>query len=1003
LAIRRRRPKLTNLLSTMDTRLKRVEFQPINLLTESQVQSALALGEDEELTGREGIVAVGAPNSYKRIFDAYIYSDKANGNESGTTVELWVEAKTGASNDNNIEVSGVRRASGAEVDVSGKFKLIEIDTSPWEGRQSFRATPPGNIAESLYYSTGVAAPNSWSTSRQLQTKRQISKYSATTTSVTLTMNADHSFKAGDIISVDLEDADIRLFGVDGLFRVKSVTSNTIVYDFDVPIEEPINEATLALPRFVYPVVREFIRDGATWIQEGGEDGDVVWVWKDYRWVNIRTYTGSDGVAPNPVTNLVATSKPNREPGAETGTATIKLTWDAPTKDVKGRNLTDLAGYAVWFRQDAGFEWKKEEFTGNDTVWEGSGFQDGEEAFFRVYARDSGNLLSDFTAVSHTPNLPFDPAVKKPSPPSVITYLGATRVQWNGKDFENAISSRNTYQIELHWSTIPDFTPVAGTLYERLPAIPGGVYVVIPNRQFGTVNESLPEGTTQNAVVYFKFVAVDVFGKPTAASDQTVATVQLNKIVRFAELDVDSFVGKSITGATYQTNENVSTTGGILFTKDFFATFSPGGAETFRINAKTGAVTIGGGLGLSALNTLNAAINDPTSGLEWTRGLAISANGLAAVANTSAGTAYSLALTANGLAFTANTRAGSAYNLAVTAEGIAITAGTTAGTANTRANNAYSLAVTAEGLAVTANSTAGTAITRINAGNVTIQGARAINAINDDNTTTIAGGKITTGTLNANRITSGTIPASVAITHNGDYRTTTEAGRRVTIDGSTNTIQFNSSAGNAGFIRGQFGTGSINGVEMGGVGGSACSVMVSSINAEFRGGVGVTSFFRVLGTNTDFSYVGGPFRITQLAGTEVNLRVGAGGVVSRGTSDQRLKKDISPTDLGLNFINKLNPVSFKWDTKDKSDKKFNYGLIAQEVEQVLNEIGDSSSVSIVAKYRNEHGDITEKLPENDIIYGLDYEAFIAPLIKSIQELSAKVEYLENKNDTSEGTR
>jgi hypothetical protein len=991
----------------MDTRLKRVEFQPIGLLTSAQIQAAID-SEDEELTGRDAIASVNAPNSYKRIVDGYIYSDKTNGNESGTTVELWVEASTGAKTEDTIEVSGLRRAAGKDFEISGKFTLLELDTAPWDGRPGWRATPTGNVLEALYYRSASDAPNSWTTSRQLQTKRQISKYSATTTTVTLTLNAEHSFKAGDVISVELEQPDIRLFGVDGLFRVKEVTATTLTYDFDVPIEEPINETTLTASRFVYPVVREFIREGATWIQEGSEDGDVVWVWKDYRWVNIRNYTGSDGVAPNPVTNLVATSKPNRQPGAQTGTATVKLTWDAPTKDVNNKPLKDLAGYVVWWRQasEGGLaqdaEWKKEEFTGNDTVWESStGFEDGEEALFRVYAKDSGNILSDFTAVSHTPNLPFDPNVKKPSPPAVITYLGATRVSWDGKDFENAVSSRNTFQIELHWSAIDGFTPNADTLYERFPAIPGGAYLVIPNREFGSVDESLPDGTTQTATVYFKFLAVDIYGKPTAASAQTAANVQLNKIVKFAELDVDSFVGKSITGATYQTNNSVTTTGGIQFTKDFFATYSPGGAETFRINAKTGVVTIGGGLGLSALNTLNSVVNNPTSGLEWTRGLAISANGLAAVANTSAGTAYTLALTANGLAFTANTRANSAYSLSVTAQGLAISAGTTATTANTRANTAYDLSVTAEGIAVTARTNANTAITRIDAGNITIQGSRAINAINGDNTTTISGAKITTGSLSANRITSGTMGLNVALTGNGEYRTTTSGGQRITIDGPTNSIKFNSSISASGILRGQSIGG--NGVELAGIGGSACSVFAGSTYASLRGGAGLASFAREVGVTTTTCFVNGAFRIYDLAGATTNLRVGAGGLVSRQTSDQRLKKDIAPTDLGLNFINRLNPVSFKWDTKDTSDKKYNYGLIAQEVEQVLDDIvGSSSSVAIVAKYRNVNGDITEKLPENDIIYGLDYEAFISPIIKSIQELSAKVESLENQNDNSEGT-
>jgi hypothetical protein len=990
----------------MDGRLQRVEFKPIGLLTSAQVQAAID-SEDEELTGRDAIVSLNAPNSYKRVFDGYVYSDKTNGNQSGTTVELWVEASTGAKADDNIEVSGVRRAEGKDLEISGKFTLIELDTEPWDGRPSWRATPPSNIAESLYYRSASDAPNSWTTSRQLQTKRQISKYSATTSTVTLTMNDSHNFKAGDIISVDLEDADIRLSGVDGLFRVKEVTNNTIVYDFDVPIEEPINESTLTVDRFVYPVVREFIREGATWIQEGSDDGDVVWVWKDYRWVNIRNYTGSDGVAPNPVTNLVATSRPNKEPGAETGTAVIKLTWDAPTKDANNKPLKDLAGYAVWWRQFQGDEWKKEEFTGNDTVWEGGGFADGEQAFFRVYARDSGNILSDFTAVSHTPNLPFDPTVKKPSAPAVITYLGATRVSWDGKDFEAAVSSRNTFQIELHWSPTDGFTPTSETLYERFPAIAGGAYLVIPNREFGSIDDSLPDDTAQTATVYFKFVAVDVYGKPTAASTQTAANVQLNKIVKFAELDVDSFVGKVITGATYQTNNSVSTTGGIQFTKDFFTTYSPGGAETFRINAKTGAVTIGGGLGLEALNTLNAKVNSPTDGLEVTRALAITQGGLIATAQATATSAFSQANTA-----------------ILTANSLTLRTNTIETTANNAKTIADSAKLTADGLVVrTTNveNTANDAITRINAGNITIQGPRAINAINADNTTTISGGKITTGTLNANRIGAGSIDARViSITDISarEINRDTLSGRTVQTGSTGGRIVLNASNRRIDIFSGTT-------TQSGYLVGDSSGVTLSATNSDVYVAVRPSAVVLAASANTNrLAFTNsGVLRVTQPSvanGGAVIFGALTSGISKSyvfsdrsgflrsststvGVSDSRVKNSVSPAQLGLELINKLNPVSFNWDSLELGDAphepyrlRRQLGLIAQELKSSLESLGIEDSMSLLMPHENQEF-YKEALPEENVddepILGIDYIQFVPILIKAIKELSARLDALE----------
>ena len=47
-----------------------------------------------------------------------------------------------------------------------------------------------------------------------------------------------------------------------------------------------------------------------------------------------------------------------------------------------------------------------------------------------------------------------------------------------------------------------------------------------------------------------------------------------------------------------------------------------------------------------------------------------------------------------------------------------------------------------------------------------------------------------------------------------------------------------------------------------------------------------------------------------------------------------KQKLKPTQLGLNFVNDLNPVSYKWITNERpdstKDERFHQGLIAQEV-------------------------------------------------------------------------
>ena len=102
--------------------------------------------------------------------------------------------------------------------------------------------------------------------------------------------------------------------------------------------------------------------------------------------------------------------------------------------------------------------------------------------------------------------------------------------------------------------------------------------------------------------------------------------------------------------------------------------------------------------------------------------------------------------------------------------------------------------------------------------------------------------------------------------------------------------------------------------------------------------------------------------------------------SINTSDRNEKNSILETDLGLDFINKLNPVSYKWNDV-RLGTKTRYGLIAQDIEETIKEIGkDVDDVGMIDK------------PEKGAM-GLNYSEIIAPLVKAVQELSAKVAALE----------
>ena len=105
-----------------------------------------------------------------------------------------------------------------------------------------------------------------------------------------------------------------------------------------------------------------------------------------------------------------------------------------------------------------------------------------------------------------------------------------------------------------------------------------------------------------------------------------------------------------------------------------------------------------------------------------------------------------------------------------------------------------------------------------------------------------------------------------------------------------------------------------------------------------------------------------------------------------TSDKNEKNTIVNSDLGLDFVNKLKPVSYKWN---EDDGKTHYGLIAQDVEETLIDIGKTVS---------DFGAVNK---EDDSPMGLGYSELISPLIKAVQELTAKNDALEARIKTLEG--
>ena len=129
----------------------------------------------------------------------------------------------------------------------------------------------------------------------------------------------------------------------------------------------------------------------------------------------------------------------------------------------------------------------------------------------------------------------------------------------------------------------------------------------------------------------------------------------------------------------------------------------------------------------------------------------------------------------------------------------------------------------------------------------------------------------------------------------------------------------------------------------------------------------------------------------------------------GGSDERLKDNITDTTFGLDYINSLRPVDYQF-TQAIADEFFGesdsflkteylkpkHGFIAQEVQTATFENHSSNNAFGGLGIReSKEGDSLEN------VLNLDMNQFIGPLVKAVQQLSAKIDVLEARVDELEG--
>jgi hypothetical protein len=331
--------------------------------------------------------------------------------------------------------------------------------------------------------------------------------------------------------------------------------------------------------------------------------------------------------------------------------------------------------------------------------------------------------------------------------------------------------------------------------------------------------------------------------------------------------------------------------------------------------------------------------------------------------------------------------------------------TTANSASTTATSANNTATSATIAAQTANTNATTAKNAADAAKAIADAALPSTSFDGDSiaakinspttTTTIDGGRLTTGTIRANAVVADFISA---FSINADKITAGTIGATISI--TTPNITVGSENDSYYFKTNQIRTGT-----------SRAALGLNNVNMISANSAGMLSNWYPY-NNDDVSLgIVSPFvqrwrNIFLINNPNVS-------------SDLRLKKDISETSLGLDFIKSLKPVQYKLKARSRKDKidengnivyypgtdkavpelneddpgnRYHYGFIAQEVKGALdlNGVGDQAGLWAI-----------DNLEEPDSTQALVYSEFISPLTKAIQELSNMVESLQQEVNTLKG--
>jgi hypothetical protein len=534
MSIRRRRKKLTSLISSLDRDIRSTTLRQVKRQTAPAASDVTE--EDETTTTTEPpvgtVIAVDPPDQWAKVIGGYYYPPTRTGGLG--QVELFISEDLQLSTLDKMYVSGTEvkwNQTSAGKTYTGSFRP---NTSSYESTTTIRvvsqygnpawstraastkptyAAIPSSVTNSILYT--VTNKDTIPSRVTLSFRGTVASYYATTTTATITFTAAHHFVAGHI--VDVSDLGSPMKDVDGIVKITAVPSSTqISYEFTNPLGSSISSTTPSTTSYVNAVVSKYTTIGSSWI-DSSVTPNKVWIWDGLRWVGY-TDALADGlvtddmVAPAPPSGLSLTTLGYVEEGVlgKVSKSSVALSWTAPTTNAEGNALNDLAGYRIWYSTtSATGPWIGKQNFGQETSQTIVGLTPEITYYFRVIAfdttgRDStgitDSIITEKTAIS----------VQKPSAPTLTARLGTIKVQWNGKDYDNADTPLSLLAyVEVHYSTSTGFTPSESTLLGKIYGGPG--FVVATD-------------LTYNTDYYFKLVAVDINKRSTDSSAQATAKV-----------------------------------------------------------------------------------------------------------------------------------------------------------------------------------------------------------------------------------------------------------------------------------------------------------------------------------------------------------------------------------------------------------------------------------------------------------------------------------------------